>query len=160
MLLVLTGVIVACSSSSSNDAPAQAMVTPRVDSGACINSACCELPVPGTLCSAEAGTTCAYAVTCPEGLVLSRSTTCEASVWKPVNDCPAAGAFDARGCPAAQPINGTPCAVDAQSGFAQCGYTKVCMATSCDAGVCVPIRASAQATCQQGVWQTTPIGPC
>jgi hypothetical protein len=158
VLLVLTGVVVACSSSSNNASSEAA--TPRADGGNC-TSVCCDLPAPGTVCTAEAGTICAYATTCAEGLVILRSTKCSASFWEAIDDCPAAGGFDPRGCPSAQPVDGTPCTVDAQAGPVQCGYSKACSATSCDdAGKCVPIRASAQALCIQGVWQTTALGPC
>jgi hypothetical protein len=155
-LLLLLGCFGACSSKSS--APAgSGIATP--DSGSC-SSACCELPQPGSACAAEAGATCTYAVTCAEGLVLSRATVCQSGLWQATNDCPKAGGFDARGCPSAQPAAGTPCAPDAQAGFLQCGYSKACTATLCDAGDCVPIHTSAQATCVNGVWQTTPLGPC
>lgn len=73
----------ACSSKSS-DTPA-ASITPRPDAGACTTT-CCDLPQPGTSCvGTDAGTTCGYAVTCAEGLVLSRKTSCENGVWLAVN---------------------------------------------------------------------------
>ncbi|MDB4935054.1 MAG: hypothetical protein JWP87_2026 [Labilithrix sp.] len=157
--LVLAGVTsaVACSSKTSDSAAAP-IVTPRPDSGTC-TSACCELPVPGTTCAVDAGTTCTYAVTCAEGLVLSRTTSCESGVWQSVNDCPAPGGEDARGCPGSQPASGTPCALDGGAG-GNCGYSKTCDAKVCDGGDCVPVRTSAQANCINGTWQTTPLGPC
>ncbi len=91
--------------------------------------------------------------------MLSRSTTCEKGFWKSVNDCPAAGGVDERGCPAAQPADKSPCATGSQ-GSPLCGYSKTCDAKSCDGSVCVPIHQSASAQCVQGVWQTTALGPC
>jgi hypothetical protein len=159
--LLLAGVTsaVACSSKSSDSTGATTVVA-RPDAGRC-TTVCCDLPVPGTTCagSVDAGTTCTYAVTCPEGLVLSRSTTCESGTWQAVNDCPAPGGADLRGCPASQPTNGTPCALDGGSNGA-CGYSKTCDAKSCDGSDCVSVHSSAQANCINGVWQTTPIGPC
>lgn len=156
-LLLAAGACAFACSSRSSDASREPSTATLPDSGTC-TAACCELPVPNTSCAVDAGTTCAYAVTCPEGLVLSRSTTCEAGVWKAVNDCPAAGAVDGRGCPSAQPQKGAPCTLT-QPG-ATCGYTKTCDAKACDGGDCVPVRTSAQATCSQGVWVTTPLDPC
>lgn len=156
MVLAAGALALACSSKSSDPAPLEA-TGPFPDSGTC-NSTCCELPVPNTNCTVDAGTTCAYAVLCSEGLVLSRSTICESGKWKAINDCPAAGAVDGRGCPSAQPQNGAPCTLTEQG--ATCGYSKTCDAKVCDGGACVPIRTSAQAFCSQGVWVTTPLDPC
>jgi hypothetical protein len=157
LLLFALGCFGACASKSNNTSGAT--TTPQPDSGSCTRE-CCELPQPGTTCTAEAGATCTYAITCAEGLVLSRETTCQGGLWQATNDCPAAGALDKRGCPGAQPANGTPCTIDPTRGSTQCGYSKTCSATLCDGGNCVPVHTSAQATCVNGMWQTTPLGPC
>lgn len=157
LVLSSTGAIALACSSESSDSNGSPTVAPTVDSGTC-SQACCELPQPNTACSADAGTTCTYAITCAEGLVLSRVTMCAAGFWQVVNDCPASGGFDPRGCPAAQPAPNTPCSVD--GGFAQCGYSKTCDQKICDGGDCRQVHQSAQATCVQGVWMTTPLGPC
>jgi len=149
--------IAACSSSTSNVGPADASVE-RPDTGACAR-ACCELPQPKTACNVDAGAECDYAVTCSEGLVVQRRVVCTDGTWTSVSDCPAPGGVDALGCPSAQPTNGTPCALDGGSS-GPCGYTKSCTAQVCDAGVCVPVTQNAQAQCLNGMWKTTPLGPC
>jgi hypothetical protein len=150
----------ACSSKSSDNAAAA--TTPRPDSGSCTTE-CCELPTPGTSCSGtNPGVSCAYAVTCQEGLVLSRTTTCAGNgYWQVGNDCPSPGGVDERGCPSAQPADKSPCSPPSSSqGFVQCGYSKTCDAKLCDASDCVSIHKSATAQCVNGVWQSTPLGPC
>lgn len=147
----------ACSSSSSDAGAAAAPAVVRPDAGQCTR-ACCDLPLPGAACDADAGSTCTYAVTCPEGLVLSRVVGCQSNVWASLNDCPQAGGSDARGCPAAQPLPGTPCSLDA--GVFSCSYTKKCMQQICDGSDCATVRSSAAASCVQGVWQTMTLGPC
>lgn len=149
--------IVACSSNSSTLGPADASAS-GTDAGSCAK-ACCDLPQPKTACNVEAGSECDYAVTCSEGLVVSRSVVCKDGTWTSLSDCPATGGVDARGCPSAQPTNGTPCALDGGSS-GPCGYSKSCGAKVCDGGVCVPVLQSAQAQCLNGVWKTTPLGPC
>lgn len=149
----------ACSSKSSDPA-AGTVVAPRVDSGACTRE-CCELPTPGSSCAGtDAGVVCTYAVTCQEGLVLSRRTECERGYWQSVNDCPYAGGVDERGCPSAQPADKSPCTPPSTQSSLSCGYSKTCEAKLCDASSCVPIRQSVTATCVQGVWRSTPLGPC
>lgn len=103
---------------------------------------------------------CTYAVTCAEGLVLSRTTTCTAGKWQTVNDCPAPGAVDERGCPGAQPAPNTPCSPGDGGSFAVCGYSKTCAAMVCDGGECQHVQQSAAAQCINGMWQTTPLPPC
>ena len=67
-----------------------------------------------------------------------------------------AGQTDARGCPARQPENGTPCTVNQSTGFQQCGYVLECTA----------YRKSAVAQCFNNgtnggtTWNTTPLGTC
>ena len=149
----------ACRSKSSDNSTGT-ISQPRPDAGACTKT-CCDLPQPGTSCAnADAGTTCGYAVTCAEGLVLTRTTQCENGVWTAVNDCPPSGGVDERGCPAAQPVDKSPCATDASRGTVNCGYSKTCDAKACDGSDCVPIHQSASAQCIQGVWQTKALGPC
>ena len=153
-----TGVcIAACSSGTSSTGAADAS-TERPDTGACAK-ACCELPQPFTACSVDAGAECDYAVTCSEGLVVERRVVCKGGTWASLSDCPSPGGVDALGCPSAQPTNGTPCALDGGSS-GPCGYTRSCAAQVCDAGVCVPVSQSAQAQCLNGMWKTTPLGPC
>jgi hypothetical protein len=151
------GCIAACSSKSSDLAPADAS-TERPDTGTCAQ-ACCELPQPKTACNVDAGAMCDYAVTCSEGLVVSRSVVCKNGTWESLSDCPPLGGVDSLGCPSAQPTNGAPCALDGGSN-GPCGYTKSCGTQICDAGVCVPVSQSAQAQCINGMWKTTPLGPC
>lgn len=156
MLVLTIAVIGACASKSSNNVPPEATTT-RPDTGC--TSACCELPAPNTACFVEAGTMCGYAVTCTEGLVLERSTTCQGGTWKAVNDCPAVGGSDERGCPSAQPAPNTPCALDG-GGTGQCGYSKTCSAKVCDGSDCQQVHQSATANCINGMWQTTVLPPC
>jgi hypothetical protein len=156
-LLAAVGCVAACSSSSSNVGAADASID-RPDTGACAR-ACCELPQPKTACNVDAGAECDYAVTCSEGLVVSRNVICKEGIWESRSDCPPTGGVDVRGCPSAQPTNGTPCALDGGS-QGPCGYSKSCGAQICDAGVCVPVSQSAQAQCISGMWKTTPLGPC
>ena len=156
-MLAAGGCVAACSSKSTDLGAADASVA-RADSGSCAQ-ACCVLPQPGTACNVDVGTTCVYAVTCSEGLVVSRSTACRDGTWRTLTDCPPAGGVDDVGCPSAQPVNGTPCALDGgRSG--SCGYSKSCGKQLCDGGDCVPVIQSAQAQCINGMWQTTPLGPC
>ena len=160
LLVSLAGAAANACSSKSSDPAAGAVVAPRVDAGTCTRE-CCELPAPGTSCAGtDAGVTCGYAATCQEGLVISRRTTCERGYWQSVNDCPAAGGVDERGCPAAPPVDKSPCAAPSSQGSFSCGYSRTCEAKLCDASSCVPIHQSATATCVQGVWQSTPLGPC
>jgi hypothetical protein len=147
----------ACSNSSSTLGPADAAAS-TADGGSCAK-ACCDLPQPKTVCNVAAGSECDYAVTCSEGLVVSRRVACRDGTWTSLADCPSPGGVDARGCPSAQPTNGTPCALDGGSN-GPCGYSKSCGAQVCDAGVCVPVVQSAQAQCFNGMWKTTPLGPC
>jgi hypothetical protein len=150
-------IVTACSSKSSTTGGTG---TPRPDAGTCTTE-CCELPMPGTSCyGTDGGVTCTYAVTCQEGLVLSRSTMCEDGYWKPVNDCPVTGGVDERGCPSAQPADKSPCTVPPNQGSPSCGYSKTCEAKVCDASDCVQVHESATATCVNGMWQSTPLGPC
>ena len=151
-------IVVACSSKSSDNGTTPTTMV-RPDSGSCIN-ACCELPQPNTSCTLDAGTMCTYAVTCAEGLVLSRSTTCTGGLWKIVNDCPSSGAVDERGCPSAQPTSGSPCFAVDGGRPPSCGYSKTCEQKVCDAGDCVNVHQSATANCINGMWSTTPIPPC
>ena len=156
--MLTCAVAFACSSKSSDGGAVD--TTPRPDTGACIQ-ACCELPAPNTSCASfEAGTTCSYATTCPEGLVVSRSTACQSGNWKLVSDCPAPGGVDDQGCPSAQPAPKTPCGPFDGGSFPTCGYSKTCAAKVCDGSVCQQIIESATATCVNGMWQTTPLGPC
>jgi hypothetical protein len=149
--------VAACSSKSSDLGPADAASQPA-DAGNC-GHACCVLPQPRTACNVDAGTECDYEVACSEGLVVSRSVVCRDGTWTSLSDCPPTGGVDARGCPSAQPTNGTPCALDGGS-RGPCGYTRSCGAQLCDGGVCVPVIQSAQAQCINGLWQTTALGPC
>ena len=104
---------------------------------------------------------CTYAKTCPEGLVVNRSTLCSGGMWQATNDCPAIGGFDDQGCPSAQPMTGAACSPGDGGGFQTCLYTKTCAATSCDdAGICSHTFETAQANCVNGKWMTTALGPC
>lgn len=156
LVVVAGGCVAACSSSSSNVGAADASAA--LDAGAC-GRACCELPQPRTACNVDAGAECDYAVTCSEGLVTSRSVVCRDGTWTSLTDCPAPGEVDFKGCPSAQPINGTPCRLDGGSS-GPCGYTKSCGTQVCDGGACVPVSQSAQAQCINGMWKTTALGPC
>jgi hypothetical protein len=147
--------VASCSSGSSALGPADASVA---EAGSC-DHACCVLPQPGTPCNVDAGTECDYEATCSEGLVVSRNVVCRDGMWQSLSDCPAPGGVDALGCPSAQPMNGTPCALDGGS-IGPCGYTKSCGAQLCDGGVCVPVIQNAQAQCINGMWKTTALGPC
>jgi hypothetical protein len=115
--------------------------------GTCTGT-CCEKPAEGSACDANADTTCSWALTCPSGLVIPYEIKCDGGVWKLTNGCPAEGAVDARGCPAREPENGTPCSLT--SGTTQCGYVLQCPA----------YRKSVLATCVNDAWQATPLGPC
>lgn len=157
VLMLTAALVAACASKSST--PAADTLPPRPDAGLCTTS-CCELPTPNSACMLEAGAMCSYAATCPEGLVISRTTTCTSGVWMVTNDCPQPGGVDPTGCPSAQPTPNTPCALDAGFGPAQCSYGKSCAATVCDGSDCQHVQASATATCVMGMWKTTPLGPC
>jgi hypothetical protein len=153
------GAIALACSSKSSDSNGTTTVEPRPDSGMCVTE-CCELPQANAPCSVDAGTTCSFAATCSEGLVLARTTMCTGGTWQVVNDCPASGLTDARGCPAAQPMPGTPCGPFDGGALPTCGYSKTCTGKVCDGGDCVQIQQAANATCVNGMWTTTPLGPC
>jgi hypothetical protein len=148
--------VAACSSSKSTLGPGDASIV--ADAGTC-GHACCDLPQPRTACNVDTGTECDYEATCSEGLVVSRSVVCRDGTWQSLSDCPSPGGVDERGCPSAQPMNGTPCRLDGGSS-GPCGYAKSCGAQVCDGGVCVPVIQNAQAQCINGVWKTTALGPC
>jgi hypothetical protein len=148
--------IVACSTGGTTTSGQPA---PPVDSGPNCRGRCCEKPEPGTFCDAtDAGpTTCTWAVTCPGGLVIGRTTKCENGSFVSVVDCPLPGQADANGCPAEPPAPNSPCVVLKQG--VQCGYSVAC-APVCDGSACVPARRSTTATCVQGAWQTQALPPC
>lgn len=148
-LLSVFVILAACSSSSSAspDSAAAEGARPPGDAGSCTGT-CCALPEPGTSCDADAAETCAWAVTCATGLVISREVTCTSGKWASTSDCPDEGKNDARGCPARQPENGADC--EPITNGAPCGYVLECPA----------YRKSATAVCSGRKWQTTPLGAC
>jgi hypothetical protein len=154
-------VVAACSSQSSDEQLNPQPLPPQDEKGGAngpsagsgaatptCTGTCCNKPAEGSACDANADTTCSWAVTCPTGLVLPYEVTCENGTWKVTNACPAEGQVDARGCPAREPENQTPCSL--ASNTSQCGYVLECTG----------YRKSALVTCTGGTWQATPLASC
>ena len=141
--------LVACKHTTTTDG---ASVAPeQVDNDAGCDSPCCTRPQEGAPCSFDGGTSnennCTWSNHCPTGLVTSQKTECtNGGTWiVTAGKCPAEGDVDERYCPASQPVPDTPCNPQPSG---PCGYVLVC-----EGG----ISATAQATCLNGKWQTTPL---
>jgi hypothetical protein len=111
---------------------------------------CCQQPAVGSTCNSAEDSTCSWAVTCPQGLVIPYQITCSSGTWKLLAGCPNEGEVDSRGCPASQPANNTACTISPNNPQNQCGYVLECTG----------YRKSAIATCNGQAWQTTALGVC
>lgn len=146
--IVLLFFLVACKHTTTTDG---ALVEPEhvnLEAGPC-SGPCCTRPRAGAPCEIEAGTddTCAWSNHCATGLITSEETQCKSGAWVVISGaCPAEGQTDERGCPASQPAPDSAC--EPLDGGGTCGYV-----IACEGG----ISATAQATCVNGKWQTTPL---
>lgn len=148
------------------DPPHGGDTTPVCDSQCCAQPR----PVEGATCATN-GQSCPDVEWCPSGLVTDdRVLSCQGGHWVASGgSCPADGTVDSRGCPGAQPADGSACA--AAEGTS-CHYALDCVIGSCpDAGSssggnkgegCVPAHhvSHEDATCSGGKWSTKPLGVC
>ena len=146
--IVMLLLVVACKHTTTTEGT---LAPERVDedAGPC-RGPCCERPQAGTACPNDGGffeDKCSWTNHCPTGLVTAEVTQCtNGGVWEVVSGaCPADGQLDERYCPASQPAPDSPCDPVPR---VPCGYV-----IACEGG----ISATAQATCINGKWQTTPL---